>query len=193
MLLIFVFSQAPASDSWSAVTALATVGLFLAACAAGAIAKQQIGKLSEQLELQRQFERRRRVYEHLSRLFDREFLLMTAEAQNFFRAHPKDASSWKAAWDKKTDKQQSMITAVLNFYEVVAIEYNDPKDELLDKALADKTLTYLVGGVWLLAEPFVRWIREEYKNEGAYDEWERMYHARTRASEIVPPKPDPPG
>ena len=92
MLQTLAHSQLPAPDVWTKLTALATAGLFIAACVAGAIAKQQIGKLNEQLQLQRQFERRRRVYEHLSRLFDREFLLMTAEAQNFFKAHPKDTA-----------------------------------------------------------------------------------------------------
>ena len=72
---------------------------------------------------------------------------------------------------------------MLNFYEVVAIEYNDPDDELLDKALADKTLTYLVGDVWLLAEPFVLWMRHEYGIAGAYDEWQRMYRVRTQSGE----------
>jgi hypothetical protein len=175
MSLIFALSPAPTSDSWAEVTALATVGLFFAACVAGLIAKKQIGKLNEQLELQRHVESRKRVYEHLSRLFDRDFLIMTAEAQNFFRTHPGDASSWEDAWGKKTDRQQAMITAVLNFYEIVAIEYNDQKDELLDRALAKKTLPYLVGDVWLLAEPFVHWIREEVKDDGAYAEWELMY------------------
>ncbi|MGA8363434.1 MAG: hypothetical protein WB709_02820 [Solirubrobacteraceae bacterium] len=63
----------------------------------------------------------------------------------------------------------------MNFYEIVASEYNDATDELLDRDVADKALTYVVDDMWPLAEPFVRWLREKPGLEEAFDELESMY------------------
>lgn len=114
-------------------------------------------------------------------------MLMTVEVQSLFKEHARlkrgkngirCKRGWNEIWTAKTDAQQTMIIAVLNFYEFVAGEYNDG-GQLLDKSVADKFLSYVVDGVWLQAKPFVYWLREEY-GDGAYEEWERMYR-RTEA------------
>ena len=157
------------------IAALATLGLLGAAIAAGVIAYEQLGGLGQQLELQRKSERRRRVHELLEHLFDVDFVKMSLEAEGLFRHPPTRPSGWKALWEAKTDEQKSMITAIMNFYEVVASEYNDPRGDLLDKELADKALTIITDGMWQLAASFVYRLRTLPGAGEAYAEWEHLH------------------
>jgi hypothetical protein len=161
----------------TAVGAASTVGLFLAACVAGRIASRQLRGLKEQVSDGRAAEGRRRVFEHLGQLFDGEFVEMETEATRLFGAKPAppDAAAWATLWSQKSDVQKSRIMAVMNFYEVVAGEYNDPTGELLDRKTADKALSYIADAMWLRAAPFVAWLRDDFKEQRAYAEWEQLH------------------
>jgi hypothetical protein len=124
------------ADIAASVAAFATVGLFIAACYAGWVAKRQLGRLDQQLTAQRKTEGRRRVFDHLTRLFDPNFIAMDTEAQRLFRARPKDSDGWETLWKGKGDDEKARISAAMNFYEVVVGDYNDPKGEVLDRATA---------------------------------------------------------
>ncbi len=127
------------------VGAVATLGLVAAAIWAGVIAFQslqgvreqlklqhdQLGDLKEQLRLQRQSAQRQRVYELLSQLFDGDFIRMSLVAEQLFEEQAPNPGGWQALWEARTPEQRSMITAVMNFYEVVACEYIAP--DQLDK------------------------------------------------------------
>lgn len=170
-------------DIAASVAAVATVGLLVAASIAGVAAWRQLGGLTQQLQHQRKADGRRRVYEHLSRLFDRDFIKMDTEAQRLFRTRPAppDAAAWKTLWDSKSESEKAKIMSTMNFYEVVAGEYNDTRQELLDKSTADKALVYIADQMWTQAEPFVRWLRTEYKEDRAYEEWEQLHLTFTGA------------
>jgi hypothetical protein len=177
-------------DVGTGVAALATLGLFLAACYAGTIAARQLAGLKEQLTDGRRAEGRRRVFDHLAQLFDHDFVEMDSEAQRLFNARPKpaDGAAWETLWNQKTPEQQTKILVVMNFYEVVAGEYNDPKGELLDRSTADKALSYIASEMWLRAEPVVHLLRIRFKERLAYAEWEKLHEtfSARRAAARVP-------
>lgn len=181
MPLVFASTVA---DIGGLIAAVATLGLLAAAIAGGVIASNQLDGLKQQLQLQRQSERRRRVHELLEHLFDVDFIKMSLEAEDLFKHRPAHALGWKALWDAKTPEQKSMITAIMNFYEVVASEYNDPTGDLVDKALADKALTSIGDAMWLQAESFVYWLRTlaDPGTDEAYAEWEQMHKTFTASS-----------
>lgn len=160
------------ADIAGLIAALATAGLLVAAYIAGRIANRQLRSLGQQVELQRNTELRRRVYEHLAQLFESEFVLRASQAKRLFKARPEQPGGWQSLWDQKTDDEKAVITSVMNFYEVVAGEYND---SLLDRAIAHKALIFVADATWLQARPFVKWLRTRYHVPRAYDEWERMH------------------
>lgn len=172
-----MFFASTVADIGGVIAAVASFGLLCAAIAAGIIAYRQLGGLRQQLELQRLSERRRRVHEFLEQLFDYDFIKMSQEAEELFASRPAMPSGWKALWEAKTAEEKSMITATMNFYEVVASEYNDPKGDLLDRDLADKALTFIADAMWLQAESFVHWLRTLPVRGAskAYAEWEHMH------------------
>jgi hypothetical protein len=165
-----------ASDIAASVAAAATVGLLIAAWIAGRIAKAQLGKLTDQLAEQRTAEGRRRVYAHLSQLFDSDFIEMETDAQRLFKARPvPDDAGWAALWAQKNDNEKARILAAMNFYEVVAGEYNDANDHLIDKATADKALAIIASRMWVQAKPFVDWFRSTFGVERAFADWEELH------------------
>lgn len=189
------------ADVGGLIAAIATLGLLGAAWKAGGIAKQQLTGLRDQLVIQQQIERRRRVYQHLARLNDPDFIRMSNVAGRLFKSRLDDRGwsrlrnlvrlllrrraaepdGWKAIWKDTSDEDRSVVLSVMNFYEIVAGEYNDPKEELLDNALADKALIYIADAWWLQAESFVHWLRKATGSKRAFDEWERMHEKRVAA------------
>jgi hypothetical protein len=167
------------------VGAVATFGLLLAACAAGILASRQLGQLKEQITLQRKTEGRRRVFEHLAQLFDRDFIEMDTEAQRLFKARPKDPDGWETLWEAKSDDAKFRVASAMNFYEVIAGDYNDPEGEVLDRATADRALAYIADAMWVLAKPFVYWLREHFKNDRAYAEWEQLHLIFTQRQAVA--------
>jgi hypothetical protein len=163
-------------DVAAIVVAIATVGLLIAASIAGWIANKQLVRLTQQLEDQRTAEGRRRVYEHLAQLFDRDFIETDTDAQRLFNTRPvPDDDTWEGLWKQKSDQEKARIVTVMNFYEVVAGEYNDDGNQLIDKATADKALTVIASRMWVQAEGFARWFRRYRSADLAYADWERLH------------------
>ncbi len=182
MLITFASTVA---DVAASLAALATVGLFIAACYAGWIANRQLNGLYIQLSEQRKTEGRRRVFEHVKQLYDRDFIKIDTEAQRLFSMRPKTPDGWEAIWNSKTDAEKFRIAAAMNFYEVFASDYNDPEGEVLDRATADRVLAYIADDIWILAQPFVCWLRENFHNERAYVEWEQLHRTFTHTTELA--------
>jgi hypothetical protein len=182
---VLILLASTVADIAESVGAVATVGLLLAACYAGFLANRQLGELKKQLTLQRKTEGRRRVFEHLARLFDRDFIKMDTDAQRLFKARPKNPDDWEALWDAKSDAEKFRITAAMNFYEVVAGDYNDPKEEVLDRTTADRALAYIADAMWILAEPFVFWLRAHFANDRAFADWEQLHRIFTHRQEVA--------
>jgi hypothetical protein len=179
------------ADIGGLIAACATLGLLIAAVFAGRIANKQVESLKEGLAVQRQIERRRRVYEHLGRLFDGQFILMLTQAEMLFKDEPSEnAGNWEALWEERDSVQQSEIMAALDFFEIVAGEYNDPTETTLDKGVADRGLSIIADDMWLKARSFVLWLRVWYPDKRAFREWEHMYE-RPREVPLAPSKAKP--
>jgi hypothetical protein len=149
-------------DVGGLLTGIATLLLFAVAIIAAAFAKAQIDQ-------QKELARRQRVYEHLAQLYDRDFVLMMSEAQELFEVRPPD---WEHAWDGRLGDAKSEILAAMNFFEIVAGEYNDPRG-YLDKQAAQKALLVIADGLWEQAAPFVHWARKG-SDSRSYEQWELM-------------------
>jgi hypothetical protein len=76
------------ADIGGVIAAVATIGLLITAIVAGSLAKEQLVGLRSQLTLQQQMQRQRRVYDHIERLFDRDFVLMLSTAEEWTKAEP---------------------------------------------------------------------------------------------------------
>lgn len=153
---------------WATVAlAAATWGLLSAAIWAGYKASRGV---RDQINEQRLIERRRRVFELQSVLSRADFIAINAEAVKMMEAFGSDASSARTAWDSLSSFKSLRILAVLNFYELVATEYNEG---FLDRGAANKNLAYTVIATWEYAEAFVAYLRD---NDPAYfDEWKYLY------------------
>jgi hypothetical protein len=180
-----------AADIAASVAAAATVGLFIAAWAGGRTANKQLRELRDQRQDQLIAEGRRRVYAHLARLFDSDFVKMTAEAQRLFKASKTlDDTALKELWVPKRDEEKARILAVMNFYEIFAGEYNDADGNLIDKATADKAISILADRMWMQAEPFIGWFRTHFGTPLAFADWQQLHHS---LSETEPADPRSPG
>jgi hypothetical protein len=156
-------------SSW--VAAIATLGLLVAAIVGGYTAIKT-------LRTQHLTERRRRVYDLLGRVFDEDFIGMGIVAQEFFAKPPRTAAGWARRWSATTADKQAVIQAVMNFYEIVAGEYN--AGDLLDRDLADKALMFITYAWWKRAAPFVDWVAV-HSDSHAYEEWRAAAEAFAKA------------
>lgn len=138
--------------------ALATLGLLVAAVVAGKTASAQVQAaargVKDQIDAQRQLDRQRRVYEHLSRYYSPDFTQNSADAYALFRVFRTSPAKGRRKWKRMSDHDRGRILAVLNFTELLASEYNA---EFLDRRLADHHLAYLALYLWEAAEPFIEW------------------------------------
>jgi hypothetical protein len=161
----------PVQSAWTLgdvgglLTGIATLLLFVVAVVAAKFAKAQVDQ-------QKDLARRQRVYEHLAQLYDRDFVLMMSAAQELFEEGPPDESGWENAWEARDGDTKSEIVAAMNFFEIVAGEYNDLR-EYLDKKAAQKALLVIADGLWEQAAPFVSWARKG-SDSRSYEQWEEM-------------------
>jgi len=155
--------------SW--VAAAATLGLLIAAVLAGKTAL-------DTLRAQRLAAQRQRVYDLLARTFDEDFIRMGILAETFFDNPPKTPTGWARRWKATSSDEGAVIQAVMNFYEVVAGEYNT--DGVLDRQLADKALMVITYAWWKRAEPFANWVRDN-RNPQAFEEWRAASDAYEKA------------
>jgi hypothetical protein len=160
-----VHSASTLGDVGGLLTGIGTLLLFVVAVVAAKFAKAQVDQ-------QKDLARRQRVYEHLAQLYDRDFVLMMSAAQELFEERPPDESGWENAWEALDGDTKSEIVAAMNFFEIVAGEYNDPR-EYLDKEAAQKALLVIADGLWEQAAPFVYWARKG-SDPRSYEQWEKM-------------------
>jgi hypothetical protein len=168
-------------DWATAVGAGATIGLFGAALwaghtasSAGRTARTSVTTaatgIRKQIDEQRAIELRRRVYDHLSRFYSGDFTELNADLQKLLRSFESDPSKGQAAWKAMDDHAKARILTVLNFYELVATEYNA---EFLDRDVANRHLAYIAVAMWEAARKFIAWLRE--KDSAYFQDWERLY------------------
>jgi hypothetical protein len=69
------------------------------------------------------------------------------------------------------DLDRMTVIAVLNFYELVASEYNA---SLLDRKVTDMNLAYAVVGMWDYVRKLVTYLQLD-NNAAYFDEWEHLY------------------
>ena len=164
----------PVADVGGLLTGIGTLLLFVVALVAAGFAKAQIDQ-------QKELARRQRVYEHIAQLYDRDFVLMMSAAQELFEERPPHESGWEDAWEARNGNKKSEIVAAMNFFEIVAGEYNDP-GEYLDKTAAQKALLVIADGLWDQAAPFVHWARKG-SDSRSYEQWEKMSRRAERTVE----------
>jgi hypothetical protein len=153
--------------------ALATLGLLIAAVWAGWKAARGV---SEQIKEQRRIQRRARVFDLQSRFSASDFIAMNAEAVAMMEAFAADPSTAAMRWERMSNVRTLRVLAVLNFYELVATEYNSG---VLERDVADPNLAYTVVATWDAAEAFLTYLR---RTDPAYfAEWKYLYdHSRDR-------------
>lgn len=164
---------------WATVAvAAATTGLLIAAVRAG---KKAADGVKEQIEVQRAIderhianqqaiERQHRVLDHQAILSSRDFVEMSAPGIELFRQFREDATKAKTKWQAMTVLQQMTVLAVLNYYELVAGEYNS---DALDRPAADVNLAYATIVMWEYAAAFIDYLRAS--DPAYYAEWKYMY------------------
>ena len=184
---------------WATVgVATATAGLLVAAIWAG---KKAAAGVKDQIDVQRRIderhiasqqaiERQRRVRDHQAVLSSRDWVEMSAPGTELFRQFRNDAKEGVAKWEAMTVLQQMTVLAVLNYYELVAAEYNA---DALDRQAADVNLAYATIVMWEYAGAFIDHIRTE---PAYYAEWNYMYDtygaeikARAKQGPARPGKP----
>jgi len=164
---------------WATVAvASATAGLLIAAVWAGKKAaegvKEQIREQraidERHISNQQAIERQHRVLDHQAILSSRDFVEMSAPGIALFREFRKNAKKAESDWTAMSVLEQLSILAVLNYYELVASEYNS---DALDRPAADVNLAYATIVMWEYAAAFIDHLREA--DPAYYAEWKYMY------------------
>jgi hypothetical protein len=167
-------STASFGDWATASVAAATLLLFITALWAGFTAKSEIAEgrenVERQIRTQRTLEARRRVFDLQSTFHAREFVEMSAKLVTLVGQFSSDRTAGEAVWKAMPDLDRMTVIAVLNFYELVASEYNA---NLLDRKVADMNLAYTVVGMWDYVRKLVTYLRLD--NATYFDEWEHLY------------------
>jgi hypothetical protein len=173
---------------WTAVGALATVGLLLAAIWAGLTAKGSItaaaAGVASQIDEHRKLERRRRTYELLSTYLSSDFIERTGITVPVLRQFEQSRQAGVARWEKLNESDWVTVTAVLNFYELVATEYNAG---FLDQDVADKHLAYATVMMWRAAQALVKWLQE--RDPRYYNQWQYLFETSAEAIEAAAASP----
>ncbi|HSZ14175.1 MAG TPA: hypothetical protein VK790_09080 [Solirubrobacteraceae bacterium] len=175
-------------DWATAIGALATVGLLYAAVRAGKIARDSVEVaakgIKDQIDEQRRVEQRRRTYELLSAYYDSDFIAHAGEGFALLRLFNHDLPAAEAQWKDIGLDEKWPITAAMNFYELVATEYNAG---FLDRQVANKHLAYLTVDTWKHYEGLVDWLGRSDKR--FYEQWRYMcdtYGADIEAASGLP-------
>lgn len=171
--------MADAFVGWATVgVASATAGLLLVAVWAGKKAADGVrAQIDEQRAIderhianEQAIERQHRVLNHQAILSSRDFVEMSATGIALFREFQEDAKKASSTWLAMTVLQQMTVLAVLNYYELVAGEYNS---NALDRQAADVNLAYATIVMWEYAAAFIGYLRSA--DQTYYAEWSYMY------------------
>jgi hypothetical protein len=153
---------------------LATIGLLLAAIWAGITAARGVraaaAGVDEQIEEQRRTELKCRVYDHLSTYSSRDFTESTIGTVPLLKAFESGDADGADHWQGMTDTDRARALTVLNFYELVATEYNAM---FLDRDIANRSVAYAAIVIWERAAKLVAWLRKDDK--AYFAQWERLY------------------
>jgi hypothetical protein len=84
-----------------------------------------------------------------------------------FAADPAAAAK---RWDRMSNLGALRVLAVLNFYELVATEYNS---RVLEREVANPNLAYTVMAAWEAAEDFMKHLR--LRDPTYFAEWKYLY------------------
>lgn len=154
---------------WATVAvAVATSCLFIAAIwagfsarDAGRTAKRELldgaERVKKQIDAQRTIESRRRVFDLQSRLHSQEYVEMATRLFWVIRKFDADTSAAESYWkNTMSDGQRMVVLAVLNFYELVALEYNA---KILDREVANPNLAYAALVIWGRAQGLIAYLR----------------------------------
>jgi len=130
------------------LSAVFTGGLLVVALVAARFTYVQLKTQARNAKLER-------VYALSDRSTDPAFTAALLDAQRLFSMGP-DAGKqlWRAP---DSPNLQSNVLAVLNFLEEMASEY---RHDLLDQAVADRSVAALAAASWKEAKWFVLWIRD---------------------------------
>lgn len=158
----------PLGDYATLGGAIATAGLLGAAIVAGVKAA---GDIRKQIDMQRAIQRKQRVFELQGAFSSREFTEMSAVAADVIELFRSNRSAAVTTWEHRISRQEAMTAlAVLNYYELVAAEYNA---ESFDRATADSYMGYAAVIMWEYAEPFTDYLRE--KDSTFFVEWKYFF------------------
>ncbi len=178
-------------DAATAVGAFATIGLLGAAIWAGKTAKASVDIAAEglrkQIDEQRRIERRRRTYELLSTYLSGDFLEKTADAFPVLRVFDEDEPAGETRWNELSDAEKGTVTAVMNFYELVASEYNAG---WLEREVADKHLAYATVVMWERARGLTGWFRRS--DPRYFEQWKYLYDTERTTIEAASGLPQTP-
>lgn len=161
-LPVFVISLDDLANIATAVAAVATVLLLIAAVWAGRTAQAQIAE-------QRRIEMRRRAYDHLGVFNSREFTETSSKAAAVLRLFKEEKTPHRAIWAKLSDEDKTSVQTFLNFYEEIATEYNAG---FLDRT-ASEPLVFVAVMMWQRSKELVEWLR---RGDRRYlEQWEKLY------------------
>jgi len=163
---------------WATIAGdVATVALVGTAVWAG---RKATGEVRKQLETQRQLHRKQRVFELQNALNSREFIEMTATAAEFLDSFKVDEDAGRERWECGGALEKMTVAGVLNFYELIATEYNAGA---IDRHAADLYLAYAAISYWRYAEPFVTYLRS--RDSAYFAEWKYFYESSGGRIEAV--------
>ncbi len=110
------------------------------------------------------------MYEHLSRFYSRDFTELSTDLQTFLRSFASDPSKGRAEWEAMDPHAMARMLTVLNFYELIATEYNA---RFLDRDVANRHLAYIAVAMWEAAREFIGWLRKA--DPSYFQDWAHLY------------------
>jgi hypothetical protein len=112
--------------------------------------------------------------------FSGDFLVKAADASPLLRLFNDDVSAGEALWNSMSESERGKVTGVLNFYELVASEYNAG---WLDEEVADKHLAYMTVAMWKLARGLAEWLRRA--DARYYEQWKYLFDTKRTTIEAA--------
>ncbi len=122
----------------------------------------------------------------LSTYYAPDFAENVSEARPLATLFKSDMSAAIKRWEELTFTQRGMVGSALNFYELVATEYNFG---FIDQDVADKHLGYLTVLAWEQYREMVTWLARS--DPRYFEQWRYMYNTRRDEIEAAAGLPTP--